>query len=104
MPHVIVKMYPGRSEHQKAQLAEAIAPDTIRSNRLMNRLRPAKPSFPRKRESRHSTGYGSRLSAALPGSPLRSTTFTHLSGSSATSLPPCGEGLGMGVSAPGFAA
>ena len=24
MPHVIVKMYPGRSEQQKAQLAEAI--------------------------------------------------------------------------------
>ena len=27
MPHVIVKMYPGRSEHQKTQLSEAIVKD-----------------------------------------------------------------------------
>jgi 4-oxalocrotonate tautomerase len=27
MPHVIVKLYPGRSERQKAQLAEAIVKD-----------------------------------------------------------------------------
>jgi 4-oxalocrotonate tautomerase len=27
MPHVIVKMYPGRSEQQKARLAEAIVKD-----------------------------------------------------------------------------
>ncbi len=27
MPHVIVKMYPGRSEDQKARLAEAIVKD-----------------------------------------------------------------------------
>ena len=37
-------------------------------NRLMNRLQPAKPSFPRKRESRCLNGYGTRLSASLrPG-------------------------------------
>lgn len=29
MPHVIVKMYPGRSEQQKAQLAEAITKDLM---------------------------------------------------------------------------
>jgi 4-oxalocrotonate tautomerase len=29
MPHVIVKMYPGRSEHQKTQLAEAIVEDVM---------------------------------------------------------------------------
>lgn len=29
MPHVIVKMYPGRSEQQKARLAEAIAKDVM---------------------------------------------------------------------------
>ena len=29
MPHVIVKMYPGRSEQQKTQLAEAIVTDVI---------------------------------------------------------------------------
>ena len=29
MPHVIVKMYPGRSEQQKTQLAEAIVKDVI---------------------------------------------------------------------------
>jgi 4-oxalocrotonate tautomerase len=29
MPHVIVKMYPGRSEHQKTQLVEAIVKDVI---------------------------------------------------------------------------
>ena len=29
MPHVIVKMYPGRSEEQKARLAEAIAKDVM---------------------------------------------------------------------------
>ena len=29
MPHVIVKMYPGRSEHQKTQLAEAIVKDAM---------------------------------------------------------------------------
>ena len=29
MPHVIVKMYPGRSEHQKTQLAEAIVKDVM---------------------------------------------------------------------------
>jgi 4-oxalocrotonate tautomerase len=29
MPHVIVKMYPGRSENQKAQLAEAIVKDVM---------------------------------------------------------------------------
>jgi 4-oxalocrotonate tautomerase len=29
MPHVIVKMYPGRSEQQKAQLAAAIVKDVI---------------------------------------------------------------------------
>ena len=29
MPHVIVKMYPGRSEQQKAQLAEAIVKDVM---------------------------------------------------------------------------
>ena len=27
MPHIIVKMYPGRSEQQKARLAEAIVKD-----------------------------------------------------------------------------
>jgi 4-oxalocrotonate tautomerase len=29
MPHVIVKMYPGRSDQQKAQLAEAIVKDVM---------------------------------------------------------------------------
>ena len=29
MPHVIVKMYPGRSEQQKAQLAEAITQQVV---------------------------------------------------------------------------
>ncbi len=29
MPHVIVKMYPGRSEQQKRQLAEAIVKDVV---------------------------------------------------------------------------
>ena len=29
MPHVIVKMYPGRSEQQKTQLAEAIVKDVV---------------------------------------------------------------------------
>ena len=29
MPHVIVKMYPGRSDQQKLQLAEAIVKDVI---------------------------------------------------------------------------
>ena len=30
MPHVIVKLYPGRSEEQKKQLADAIAGDLVR--------------------------------------------------------------------------
>ena len=29
MPHIIVKMYPGRSEQQKAQLTEAIVKDVM---------------------------------------------------------------------------
>jgi 4-oxalocrotonate tautomerase len=29
MPHVIVKLYPGRSEEQKARLAEEIAKDVV---------------------------------------------------------------------------
>ena len=29
MPHVIVKMYPGRSEQQKARLAAAITKDVM---------------------------------------------------------------------------
>lgn len=29
MPHVIVKMYPGRSEEQKNAMAEAIAKDVV---------------------------------------------------------------------------
>ncbi len=29
MPHVIVKMYPGRSEDQKRRLAEAIVKDVV---------------------------------------------------------------------------
>ena len=29
MPHIIVKMYPGRSEEQKTQLAEAIVKDVM---------------------------------------------------------------------------
>jgi 4-oxalocrotonate tautomerase len=29
MPHVIVKMYPGRSEQQKSELAEAILKDVM---------------------------------------------------------------------------
>ncbi len=29
MPHVIVKLYPGRSEQQKIQLAEEIAKDIV---------------------------------------------------------------------------
>ena len=29
MPHVIVKMYPGRSEQQKVRLAEAIVKDVM---------------------------------------------------------------------------
>jgi 4-oxalocrotonate tautomerase len=29
MPHVIVKLWPGKSERQKAQLAEAIAKDVM---------------------------------------------------------------------------
>jgi 4-oxalocrotonate tautomerase len=29
MPHVIVKMYPGRSEQQKAQLTEALVKDVM---------------------------------------------------------------------------
>jgi hypothetical protein len=29
MPHVIVKMHPGRSEQQKAQLTEAIVKDVM---------------------------------------------------------------------------
>ncbi|MBW2441615.1 MAG: tautomerase family protein [Deltaproteobacteria bacterium] len=29
MPHVIVKLYPGRSEEQKQKLAEAIAKDIV---------------------------------------------------------------------------
>lgn len=30
MPHVIVKLWPGKSEQQKTQLAEAIAKDVMR--------------------------------------------------------------------------
>jgi 4-oxalocrotonate tautomerase len=30
MPHVIVKLWPGKSEQQKARLAEAIASDVVR--------------------------------------------------------------------------
>ncbi len=29
MPHIIVKMYPGRSEQQKRQLADAIVKDVV---------------------------------------------------------------------------
>jgi 4-oxalocrotonate tautomerase len=29
MPHIIVKLYPGRSEQQKTQLAEALAKDVV---------------------------------------------------------------------------
>ena len=29
MPHVIVKLYPGRSEEQKIRLADAVAKDVI---------------------------------------------------------------------------
>ena len=29
MPHVIIKMYPGRSEEQKAKLAEKIVDDVV---------------------------------------------------------------------------
>jgi 4-oxalocrotonate tautomerase len=29
MPHIIVKLYPGRSEQQKTQLAEEIAKDVV---------------------------------------------------------------------------
>jgi len=29
MPHVIVKLWPGKSEHQKRQLAEAITKEVI---------------------------------------------------------------------------
>jgi 4-oxalocrotonate tautomerase len=29
MPHVIVKLYPGRSEHQKTRLAEEIVKDVV---------------------------------------------------------------------------
>ena len=29
MPHIIVKLYPGRSEEQKAQLAETITKDAV---------------------------------------------------------------------------
>jgi 4-oxalocrotonate tautomerase len=29
MPHVVVKLYPGKSEQQKTQLAEAIAKDVM---------------------------------------------------------------------------
>ncbi len=29
MPHVIIKLYPGRSEQQKIQLAEAIVKDVV---------------------------------------------------------------------------
>jgi 4-oxalocrotonate tautomerase len=29
MPHVIVKLWPGRSEHQKIQLAEEIVKDVV---------------------------------------------------------------------------
>lgn len=29
MPHVVVKMYPGRSEQQKTELAQAIAQDVM---------------------------------------------------------------------------
>ncbi len=29
MPHIIVKLYPGRSEQQKKQLAEEIAKDVV---------------------------------------------------------------------------
>jgi 4-oxalocrotonate tautomerase len=29
MPHVIVKMYPGRTEHQKAELSEAIVKNVM---------------------------------------------------------------------------
>jgi len=29
MPHVIVKLYPGRSEQQKARLAQAIVKDVV---------------------------------------------------------------------------
>ena len=29
MPHVIIKMYPGRSEDQKTQLADAIVKDVM---------------------------------------------------------------------------
>ena len=29
MPHIVVKMYPGRSKQQKAQLAEAIVKDVM---------------------------------------------------------------------------
>lgn len=29
MPHIIVKMYPGRSEQQKAELAQAITKDVM---------------------------------------------------------------------------
>jgi 4-oxalocrotonate tautomerase len=31
MPHVIVKLWPGKSEKQKAQLAEAIAKDVMQA-------------------------------------------------------------------------
>jgi len=29
MPHVIVKLWPGKSEHQKSRLAEAITKDVM---------------------------------------------------------------------------
>ena len=34
MPHVIVKMHPGRSEQQKSQLAEAITKQVMTSARV----------------------------------------------------------------------
>ena len=36
MPHVIVKMYPGRSEQQKTQLVEAIVKDVIAFAKVWN--------------------------------------------------------------------
>ncbi len=30
MPHITVKLYPGRTEQQKAELAQAIADDVVR--------------------------------------------------------------------------
>ena len=35
MPHVIVKLWPGKSEQQKARLSEAIVKDVVK---VLNRL------------------------------------------------------------------